>query len=49
MSVVSHSYGWLGGGRDGVADGRHAKQSQEGLIAYREIPEHFPSTRRGYR
>ena len=33
MSVDSQSYGTLGGGRDGVADGKHARQSQEGLIA----------------
>ena len=30
MSVVSHSYGGLGGGRDGVVVGKHARQSQEG-------------------
>ena len=38
MSVVSHIYGGLGGGRDGVAVGEHAKQSQEGLISCREMP-----------
>ena len=32
-SVVSHSYGGLSGGRDRVAVGKQARQSQEGLFA----------------
>ena len=47
--VVSHSYGGLGGGRDEVAVGGHGRQSQERLIARREMPEHFPNARRGHR
>ena len=40
MSVV----GWMGAGMD-VVVGRHAGQSQGGLVACREMPEHFPSAR----
>ena len=39
MSVVSHSHG-------GLAAGKHAGQSQEGLIACREMSEHFRSAKR---
>ena len=46
MSVVDHSHGWLGRGREGVVVGRHARQSQDGLIACRVMPEHFPCARR---
>ena len=28
-----------------VVAGRHARQSQEGLVAYREMTEHFPIAR----
>ena len=49
MSVVSHSYGWLGWGRDGVAVGGHGRQSQQGLIACLEMPEHFQGARMGHR
>ena len=49
MGVVSHSYGGLGGGMDGMAVGKHARQNLDGLIACREIPEHFQCARRGHR
>ena len=42
MRVVSHGYGGLVGGRYG--GGMHSGQSQ-GLVACREMPEHFPSAR----
>ena len=45
IRVVCHSYGWFGGGRDGVAVGKYARQGQEGLIACREMPEHFLSAK----
>ena len=45
MSVVSHGYGGLGGDRVEVVDGIHAGQSQ-GLVAYRDMSEHFPNVRR---
>ena len=48
MSVVSHSYGGLGERRNGVAVGKHARQRQEGLMACREMPEHFQGARRGH-
>ena len=47
---VSHSWctcvdilgnGGLGGGGDGM----HARQSQGGLVACQEMPDHFPSAR----
>ena len=34
MSVVSHSYGGFGGGMDWMAVGKHARKSQEMLIAF---------------
>ena len=43
MSVLCHSYGWLGGGMDRVADGK------DRLIACREMPEHFQCATRGHR
>ena len=49
MRVGSHSYGGLGGGMDGVAGGKYARQSQEGLVACWEMPEHFQSVMRGHR
>ena len=49
MSVVSHSYGGLGGEGMEVTVGRHARQSQERLIACREKTEHFLCARRGHR
>ena len=45
MCVVSHGYGGFGGGRDGVAVGRHAGQSQEALVGCRKMPEHFQNVR----
>ena len=45
MSVVTHGYGELGGGKDRGQAGMHAGQSQEGLIVCREMPELFPFAR----
>ena len=45
IGVLSRSYVGVGRGRDGVAAGRHAVQSQEGLVTCRRMPEHFPSAR----
>ena len=41
MSVASHSYVGLGGGRVEVVDGKHAGHSQRGLVACRKMEEHF--------
>ena len=49
MSVVSHSYGGLGGGMDGVAVCKHTRQSQQGSIVCRKMPKHIPSARREHR
>ena len=45
MCVVSRGYGGLGGGRDG-GDGWYARRTKPlGLVACREMPEHFQSVR----
>ena len=45
MGVISHSYGWLGGGRDGGGDWYAFFIRPGGLVACREMPEHFLSVR----
>ena len=45
MDVVSHGYSGLGGGRDGGGPWYACGTKPEGLVACREMPEHFPSTR----
>ena len=44
MCAVCHGYGGLGGGRDG-GGGWYACDKAEGLVACREMPEHFLSVR----
>ena len=41
MGVASHSYGKLGGEWVDVEVGRHAVQSQAGLVSYMEMLEYF--------
>ena len=43
MGVVSHCYGGLGGGMDGVVVDGLAVQSQKRLVRCQEICEHFLS------
>ena len=43
--VDGHTYARLSGAGMEVVVGRHAGQSQEGLVACRETPEHIPSVR----
>ena len=46
IDVDSHGYGWLGGGSGmEVGVGMHVGQSQVGLFACQEMPEHFVSAR----
>ena len=45
MCVVSHSYGGLGGGKDGGGSGRHAGQSKDGLSACMDMSERGDDTR----
>ena len=45
MVVVGHSYGGLGGAGMELVVAKHARESQEGLVACREMPEHFQSAR----
>ena len=45
MGVVSHSNGGFGGAGMEVVVGRFAGQSQKGLVACLEKPEHFASAR----
>ena len=49
INVVSHSHGGLDGRKDWEAVGKHVRQSQEGLIACRELLEYISSARRGHR
>ena len=42
MDVVSRSNGGLGVVKMEVVVGKQAGQNQEGLVACREMPEHFP-------
>ena len=44
MGVVSQIYGGYREDRDG-GGGIHVEQSQEGLITYREMMEHFRSVK----
>ena len=41
--VFSHGYGGLGGSRDGVGEWNACGEKARGLVACREIPEHFRS------
>ena len=43
MCVVCHGYGGLGGGRDGGGGWYACETNLRGLVACREMPEHFPS------
>ena len=45
MGVVSHGYGRLCGAGIEAVDGMQAREKTRGLVACREIPEHFPSAR----
>ena len=42
--LVKAMLGWVWAGME-VMVGRHAGQSQDGLVACQEMPEHFPSVR----
>ena len=46
MGVVTHGYGVLGGGSDGVGGWYACGTKLVGGVACRERPEHFPSARR---
>ena len=45
MCVVSHGHGGLGGGRDRGGGCYACGTKSRGLVACREMPEHFPITR----
>ena len=41
MSVVSHSYGWMGVAGIEIASRVHTRYRQDVSVAYREMPERF--------
>ena len=45
MCVVGHCYGGLFGGMDGGGGWYACGAKPGGLVACREMPEHFPSVR----